>query len=238
MRNLRQRSQRIHMSSTFWQSPTLKKFADSPNSSLMLVKGTFQERWAMRDIAVRVTEELKRKHVPALWAVSTGIADRTTKAPNRTDVLKSLVAQALTLDDSAHSQKSTALSCTQLRTAATERQWFEILGSALANICRETYIIIELEVLISPFGDSLSHTEVIGLFSNLFAELVARGMKSVVKVLAFTCRPFISLPQTTENVLSTAIPSRPSPRVKQHAKHRSKQDRTSSYTGVPRRTVA
>jgi hypothetical protein len=229
IRNLRRQNQRTNIPSAFWQSPTLKKFADSPSSSLMLVKGTFQERAALRDTAVKVTEELKRKNIPTLRAVGARMPDPAARAPIPVDILKSLVAQALTLDDSSHSQKSTALSCTQLRTAATERQWFDILGAALANLCRDTYVVLELDALISPSSDNSSNSEVIALFSNLLKELTIRRSKSIVKVLIVTSKPLMYLPQATDNVFIQAIPGGHSPGVKQSLKQRRKQDSTFPY---------
>lgn len=228
IRNLRQHNQRANILSTFWQSPTLNKFANSLSSSLMLVKGTFQERAALYDTAVSVAEELKRKDIPTLWGVNARIPDPAARTLTPVDVLKSLVAQALTLDNSSHSQKSTALSCTQLRTAATERQWIDILGAALANLRREVYVVLELDILLSHSSESLSSSEVIGMFSALLEELTSRGGKSKIKVLIVTSRPLIALP-ATDNVLIQTIPSRHSPRAKQVLKQRHEQDSTSSY---------
>jgi hypothetical protein len=226
IRNLRRQNQRINMPSTFWQSPTPKKFADSSTSSLMLVKGTFQERAALRDTAVKVTEELKRKNIPTLWAVDAQMPDPAARVSTPVDILKSLVAQALTLDDSSHSQKSTALSCTQLRTAATERQWFDILGAALANLRRETYVVLELDTLLSPSSENSSNREVIALFSDMLKELTNRRAKSIVKVLIITSGPLTYLPQATDNILIQVIPSGHSPGVKQSLRQRRKQDST------------
>ncbi|CAI9636955.1 unnamed protein product [Alternaria burnsii] len=186
VRNLRQRNQRVNVSSAFWQSPTLKKFAECPKSSLMLIKGTFQERGALRDAAVRVTEELKNLNITTIWAVRAQISDRATDTPNPLDILKSLVAQALTISGSAHSQKSTALSCTRLRTAATAKEWLEILGAALAEVCREIYMVLELDMLISSLSAPSSADEIIALFNNLLEKLTNRGKKSIVKVLIVT----------------------------------------------------
>ena len=182
VRNLRRRNQRVNVSSAFWQSPTLKKFAECPKSSHMLVKGTFEERGALRDAAVRVTEELRNLNITTIWAVRAQISDRATNTPSPLDVLKSLVAQALTTSGSAHSQKSAALSCTQLRTAATAKEWLEILGAALAEVCREIYIVLELDMLISSLSAPSSTDEIIALFNNLLEELTNRGKKSIVKL--------------------------------------------------------
>ncbi|KAH3914234.1 hypothetical protein HBH56_100600 [Parastagonospora nodorum] len=234
IRNLRRQNQRMNIPRTFWQSPTLKKFADSRISSMMFVKGTFQERAMLRDTAVRVTEELKRKNIPTLWAVKSRMPDSASKTPTPVDFLKSLVAQALTLDTSSHSQKSTSLSCTQLRTAATERQWIDILGAALANLYRETYVVLELDVLLSHSSENSSNSEVITLFADMLKELTIRGEKSIIKVLIVTSRTLLRLPQATDNILIHAIPSGHSLRVKQPLKQQRKRDITSSYRTTPK----
>jgi hypothetical protein len=218
VRNLRRQNQRFNVSNAFWQSPTLKKFAESPEPSLMLVKGTFQERGALRDAAVRVTEELKSMNMTTIWAVNAQISDRATKSVNSLDVLKSLVAQALTSGDLAHSLKSTALSCTQLRTAATTKQWLEILGAALAGSCRETYIILELDILLSSLSTTSPTDEVIALFCNLLRELAGHGKKSLIKVFIITSRPWTPLPQATNIFVETMLTGQ-FPRTTLHTKH-------------------
>jgi hypothetical protein len=233
VRNLRQRNQRINVSSAFWQSPALKKFAECPKSSLMLVKGTFQERGALRDAAVRVTEELKNLNITTIWAVRAQISDGATNTLNPLDVFKSLVAQALTTGGSAHSQKSTALSCTQLRTAATAKEWLEILGAALAEVCREIYIVLELDMLISSLSAPSSTDEIIALFNNLLEELTNRGKKSIVKVLIVTSRPWKPLPQATNVLVETMLTGR-FPRAKPPSKDRRKQVGISSHRTVLR----
>lgn len=233
VRNLRRRNQRVNVSSAFWQSPTLKKFAECPKSSLMLVKGTFQERGAMRDAAVRVTEELKNLNITTIWAVRAQISDRATNTPSPLDVLKSLVAQALTTSGSAHSEKSTALSCTQLRTAATTKEWLEILGAALADVSREIYIVLELDIFMSSLSAPSSADEIIALFNNLLEELTNRGKKSIVKVLIVTSRPWKPLPQATNVFVETMLTGR-FPRAKPPPKDRRKQVGTSSYRTVLR----
>jgi hypothetical protein len=199
----------------------------------MLVKGTFQERGALRDAAVRVTEELKNLNITTIWAVRAQISDGATNTLNPLDVLKSLVAQALTTGGSAHSQKSTALSCTQLRTAATAKEWLEILGAALAEVCREIYIVLELDMLISSLSAPSSTDEIIALFNNLLEELTNRGKKSIVKVLIVTSRPWKPLPQATNVLVETMLTGR-FPRAKPPSKDRRKQVGISSHRTVLR----
>ncbi|KAH6875179.1 hypothetical protein BKA58DRAFT_437169 [Alternaria rosae] len=233
VRNLRRRTQQVNVPNAFWQSQTLKKFAESSEPSLMLIKGSFQERGALRDTAVRVAEELKSKNITTLWAVNAQLSDRATSIPNPLDILKSLAAQALTLGDSAHSQKSTALSCTQLRTATTAKEWLEILGATLENVCREVYIVLELDILISSVHATSSTDEVIALFCNLLKELTGRAKRSIVKVLIVTSRTWTPLSQAT-NVFVETMLTGPHPRAKPQAKLRRKQGDISMYKAALR----
>ncbi|KAJ8106817.1 hypothetical protein OPT61_g9289 [Boeremia exigua] len=224
VRNLRQRS-RNQALSAFWHCAELKKLADAPSCSLMLVRSTFQERRTLRDTAVTITEELKRRKIPNLWAIGAQNLDTNTKAPAPNDILRSLIAQALVSRDSAHTQKSTALNCAQLHTTTTQKQRFDILGAALASICQQTYILLELESLVSLAGDNTPADELIEIFENLFRELQARGTKPIVKVLVFTCRPMVALPRASANVLVAALPGKSSSRVRQPLKHQRKKIR-------------
>jgi hypothetical protein len=230
MRNLRRRSQRVDVPNTFWQSPLLKRFANSPQSCLILVRGTFQGRWTLRDIAVRVTEELHIKNIATLWAVNARKSDLAAKSITLIDNLRSLVAQALKLNGSQHSQKSATLCCTQLRTATTENQWFDILGAALSNFCKEMYILLELEPLMPPSGDYSQNSEIIELFDRLFRELAIRGSNLAVKVMVLTCMPLPSQLQGIGNVLSTTMPAISPLRPKQLPK----QSKASHRSTLPR----
>lgn len=233
VRNLRRRTQQVNILNAFWQSRTLKRFAEYSEPSLMLVKGTFQERGALRDAAVRVTEELKSKNITTLWAVNVQLSDRATRTPNALDILKSLAAQALTLGDTAHSQKSTALSCTQLRNATTAKEWLEILGATLENVCREVYIVVELDILISSVPATSSTDEVIALFCNLLKELKGRAKRSIAKVLIVTSRSWTPLSKTTNVFVETMLSGAP-PRAKPQANLRRKQGGTSTYKAALR----
>lgn len=150
------------------------------------------------------------------------------------DILQSLVAQTLKLGSSHHSHKSAALSCAQLRTAITQREWFDVLGAALASLRREIYMIFELEALVSTAGNISENCDVLQLFINTFRELADRGTISVVKVMVFTYRLLGSSSQVTGNISSVAMPTSPLPKTRYVTKQRTRKAKNSHKTTLRR----
>jgi hypothetical protein len=183
----RLRSQgKIGIPSSFWHSPNLMKFSTSGHSDLVIIKGIFQLRQAVRNVAVTVTEELRRANVAVLWAVKIEMGKEQNHRPLPKDILKSLVAQALRLTQSGQSEKSMALNCARLHTADSDMEWIGILVSVLAGLNQTVYLALDLEI----FRDGLlidSHTtRVLSMFTSLINELSSRASSTKVKIIFFT----------------------------------------------------
>lgn len=220
MRKRRQMQNKIDIPQAFWKSSALQSFSSSQSSSLVLVKGNFRSRFSLRDAAVIITEELHQKNVPVLWAVRTVTPHSSTDRVSPSDVVKSLVAQALRLSSPSHSQKLVALSCARLQTASTEAEWFQVLASALEGLCREIYIMLDFDILMRPSREELVGTQILDLFFDLFQELSKKGLGHRVKVMIFTYGP--SSPQNirregfTQAFLSASPTVRPIHRARYH----------------------
>ena len=213
MRKRRQMQNRIQTARSFWHSPDLRMFSESLHSSLLVVKGTFQSRYCLRDVAFRVAEELHRKGSPILWAVQTGLQDRVSERKAVHDVLKSFVAQALRLCPPTSSEKAMAISCAQLHTTTSEKEWFDVLGSAIERLKQQVYILLDLEIIMQPAIDEQC-VQVFELFMELFQQLSQRGVRTNVKVIVLTYRPItLRVPSVEEfsNLDLPTIISRPKP---------------------------
>lgn len=214
MRKRRQMQHKLHIPKIFWRSPALQKFSDSQSSSLIVIKGSFRSRYSLRDAAVVVTEELQRKSIPVLWAVQTGTQNTANEHSTSTDVLKSLVAQALRLGSSIASEKVSSITCTRLRTTFDQRDWFQVLGSAIEQFQQQVYIMLDLELLLQPALDEQPDSQIFELFFNLFQELSNRSLGTSLKVMVFTYRPALARLPSDDSFSSTTLPtvnSRPKP---------------------------
>ncbi|PSN67616.1 hypothetical protein BS50DRAFT_522257 [Corynespora cassiicola Philippines] len=209
IRKLRDHSQRNTVPKAFWKSPVLTTLANASTASLILIRGAFKGRWLLRDAAVKIAEELHRNHVATLWAVHASAINAHATSTTPLDILKSLVAQALQLQGSRSTQKSTALCCTQLRNAVSKKQWLDILGAALANCSNEVYVILELELVDPLSGTNMSSSDVLELLCKLVQELAIRKPNLAVKIMIFTCRTNITNAQDHEKVPSILLSETP-----------------------------
>lgn len=198
---------KLNIPKTFWRSSTLQKFSDSQSSSLIVIKSSFRSRYSLRDAAVVVTEELQRKSVPVLWAVQTGTQNTTNKQNTSQDILRSLVAQALRLSSSIVSEKASSITCTRLRTTFDQRDWFQVLGSAIERFQQQVYIMLDLELLLQPALDEQPDSQIFELFFNLFQELSNRGLGASLKVMVFTYRPALARLPSDGSFSSTTLPT-------------------------------
>ncbi|KAH0565264.1 hypothetical protein GP486_001345 [Trichoglossum hirsutum] len=204
MRNRRYRNLRGSTSGPFWFSPKLQAWSSARDSALCMVKGTFHSRFDVKDVCVSMIEQLHNGEIPVIWAMKMG--GEGVRDTSSVDLFKYLVFQALRLNSTLHTEKSMALSCSRFQSATTEEEWCELLGSALAGIAREVYIVVDLEMLnlsLAPISGNFSWPFA---FTSLFKKLSDRGFDTRVKVLLFSYGSAIS-PQTIRSDICDLVVS-------------------------------
>jgi hypothetical protein len=152
----------------------------------VIIKGTFQLRQAVRNVAVTITEVLRRADVVVLWAVKIEMGKEPNHRPLPKDILKSLVAQALRFTQSGQSEKSMALNCARLHTADSDMEWIRILASVLAGLNQTVYLALDLEMLRDGLLNDSHTTHVLSMFTSLINELYSRESSTKVKIIFFT----------------------------------------------------
>ena len=185
MRRKRLRSSRAHATAKSCLSSQLQEWSVSSSSSLTLVKGTFQSRFDVKGFCIERVNTLQVAKLHVLWALKmTG--EEAMQSISDVDLLKYLILQALRLSSTLQTEGSMALSCRRFQSATTEKEWFDLLGSVLASISSDVYLIIDLETL-GP-GWSSSHQEVSWpkLFLDLFQKLSSHGVHTRIKVILAT----------------------------------------------------
>ncbi|KAK0639832.1 hypothetical protein B0T16DRAFT_248703 [Cercophora newfieldiana] len=182
----------------FWNSPKLRKWSNSAESSVLVVKGNPQSRFALRDFCVDVTSSLNTTKTPYLLALRVPAGGKQGENISTVELLKYLTRQALQLRGSESSsktaalptEKSMALSCAQFHSAVSEREWFQLLEAVMEDITGTVYVIIELEIVHRNFGgDPDAGFSLFAAFAEFFMGLERRGLKSRVKVLLVTSSP-------------------------------------------------
>lgn len=179
----------------FWLGPKLQAWASAKSSSLIMVRGTFQNRFGMKDFCVDFIGILREAEIPVLWALKSSYKD-TDAVPSMVDLLKHLVCQALRLNVALQTESFLGPSCAAFRRAMTEDDWFNLLGSVLAGL-PQIYIVIDVEMLSSLFPPLTKDFSLPLAFLGLFQKLSDRGVKTRVKVIlvSYGSTMFLQQPQ-------------------------------------------
>ena len=163
----------------------LQEWFNSPNSSLSLLRGTFQLRSYLKEYCVDKIDDFRAANIPVLWALKP-IGKEIMHTISEVDLLKYLILQTLRLSSDLQTEGSLALNCRRFQSATTLTEWFDLLGSTLSYIPTQIYIIIDLEILSPTSSPDSENFMWLRLFSTLFQKLSERGTYLRVKVMLIT----------------------------------------------------
>lgn len=209
MKNRRARSSQQITTNHFWNSPRLRKWSHDAGSDMTLVKGSYQSRLIVRDFAIGVIEQLQTAQVPILWVLKNPRAteeEGVRMAP--VELLKHLSVQAISQNPTLRSEKGMALSCRQVKSAKTEREWFQVLEAALDGLGPHVYLVIDLDAVGRQPWSSLDFN-LYHYFMAYFESRLSRGLQGRVKVLLTSC-----LAGTTAAGVSEELAQKKTVRVK------------------------
>jgi hypothetical protein len=180
-----------------WLIPKLQDWSKASSSSLVMVRGGFQFRLDMKDLAAELAECLRNAGVQVIWILKT--VDQMAEDPEQlsaVDILKYLTSQILRLPETKVTEAVMNLACVRIKSAETEDDWLLILGSVLANLNR-VYIVLDIEVLnydSSSVGADFWPRE----FVKIFQKLRERDLKTLVKVVLISYGSAVSFPGSTD----------------------------------------
>jgi hypothetical protein len=170
------------MSRRFWNSPKLKRWTSSEHSDIAIVKGNFRSRHALRNSCVEIIEQLRASQVPVLLAMNVPQAESDSSDISPIDLIKYLIRQALPLRQRTQTEKCMSLSCAPFHDCHSEADWFRLLQSALIDIGRQVYLVVDLELLNREFCPEDGFPW-LSAFLNFFAQLSDCRGAPHVKVL-------------------------------------------------------
>jgi hypothetical protein len=121
---------------------------------------------------------------PTLWILRTIDQNEgsTSYQPSTVDLLKALVLQAIKLNCTLHNDYTISSRLQMYMSATTEAQWFALLASVLQGL-PVVYLVIDIETLGSSLAEIEANFSWPTAFLNLFQELSARVIKTLVKVV-------------------------------------------------------
>jgi hypothetical protein len=174
----------------------LQAWGSVNQSSLIIIRGDFATRNLSRDLAVSIIEAIKLTSIPVVWALNSRNTEETQEEsveavqnlPTAIDVLKQLVLQVLQQNHTHLNESSAALDLARYKSTTTEREWFDLLGSAITGL-PQLYIVIDVEVVGPDSGDTCKWPE---SFARLFEALVSKSAGSTVKVVLVSYRTRVS----------------------------------------------
>jgi hypothetical protein len=184
MRNTRSSRRRSKYRHAFWIDDRIQYWTTSRQSSLILIKGTRRSRFSIQDFCTNVIESLREGSVSTLWILRSAIQDEdcVPHQPCPTEIIKSLISQALRLNCGLHTDYKMSPRLQMYLNASTEAQWLSLLAAALEGLSM-VYIVIDMEALGPAFATRPSNFSWITAFQELFQGLAAREINAVVKVL-------------------------------------------------------
>ncbi|KAI1415684.1 hypothetical protein F5Y13DRAFT_147541 [Hypoxylon sp. FL1857] len=165
----------------FWLDDKIQGWNRSRDSSLVMVKGTWQLRSHIQNFCVQSIAALQQAKVPVIWALKTMVPNKTTAVDDVSTIslLKYLISQAVTLNERIHTDTALTPRLGAYRAAKTEQEWVNILASVVEGIPL-LYVIIDVEVLCQS-REGLSRFWPSGLL-KMFSDISARNIKTVVRV--------------------------------------------------------
>ena len=166
----------------FWQSPKLQSWTSDAGSSVAAVTGDLRAQAAMRKFALNVIEDLQSNNVCTLWALQPPGVSAKASGVSVVDLLKHLVAQALRFQQERVTERGMAHNYARMRSLDTEKEWFQIMGSILAQVKCQVYVVIDLFTLdrrLLPRGGVSWFAE----FGEVFTQLRGTVPNLQVKVL-------------------------------------------------------
>jgi hypothetical protein len=179
MRNRRRLLQGVP--NELWQSSKLLNWTKPGSCSIVLVKGSFASRFKARDFGVTIVEALRAASKHVLFILQDPQGDRKSQT-TVTDLIKSLVFQAMRINEDFQTTKACTVTCARVRSATTESDWMDILLAVLSGL-PIVYIIFDVET-ISHHQEALDKDFAWPVaFVSLFQNLASRGSKTAIKVL-------------------------------------------------------
>lgn len=175
----------------FWMSPELHAWNTSQSSSLITVQANFKTRFYTRDFCSSVIEQLLNARLAVLWVLKAGEDSHHSVS----EILKSLLHQALSFDYISHSDSAFSFQLRRFQDAHFENDYVDLLGSVLEHF-KLVYIIVEAGAM-KPAAASQCQNHL----RELSHRLSERGAATVVKCLTLSYGPVSQIPQPKDSIV-------------------------------------
>lgn len=168
MRRRRHKRPRIVLA----EEKRLRLWAEEPGSSLLATQGYYPT--TQKDFIVEMIQLIRDSQFPMIWALR--FPDHWEADITVTDILRTLILQALQINSSVLVKTAFPITLPQMREASTQRDWLNLLRQALGGLNR-VFIALDMDLL-----SRVNHhdrEEAIEL-----AEALRTGLSTSVKLIA------------------------------------------------------
>jgi len=175
----------------FLMSSKLHTWNTSQSSSVVTLRATFKDRFYIGHFCTNVIEQLRSTDIDTLWVLK----PRQKIQHSVSEVLKSLIHQALSLDRASHTDSRSTFHLREFLDAHFENDYVNVLGNILEHT-KLVYIIVEAGAM-DPAG--AFQCEV--YLRDLSQRLSEKGAATVVKVMTLTYGPHSRLLKSNDGIV-------------------------------------
>ncbi|KAK1658315.1 hypothetical protein BDP55DRAFT_683009 [Colletotrichum godetiae] len=125
----------------------LRAWASDPSSSLLLAEGQGVKTSSL-DFAADFLDIVLEHGYPVIWALSSIVTevDDNSLVPSITGIIRSLISQALVLNDAVVVEGTNPLTPKHFKSAVTILQWFDILQRCVSTLKR-LFIVLDMNAI-------------------------------------------------------------------------------------------
>ena len=168
-----------------WYTPKVQRWLSTGQSAIVILKGNFRSRLAIRDFCIGTVDKLRSADIPVIWALSAASPNSTGQKRTSIDLLKYMTFQAISVNQKLRNEKSMALSCRQCHSASTEKEWFQLFQQVLVGNNSRVYLLLDMGLIDDAFGSPESFSW-LSAFLESFQTISDRGLNMTIKVLLLT----------------------------------------------------
>ena len=175
----------------FWLSSELHAWNVSQHSSLITLRAPFKNRFYIRDFCANVIEQLHNTRIAVLWVLKP--MEQTHHSV--TEVFKSLIHQALTLDYTPRTDSMFSFQLRRFRDARSDDDYTNLLGSCIERF-KLVYIMVDTGAMRPPDASQCKRH-----LQELSQRLSKLDASTIIKVMALSYGPDVQSPQEKDSLL-------------------------------------
>jgi hypothetical protein len=196
---------------TFGLVQALSRWVSEPGSTLLVVRAGPRAEARTKDLAANIINLLLTTPHKVIWFLSTRESLRLYSTT--TDVLRSLVSQALRRNPNLSSLRQDQLNISHFQNDHTESEWLDLLCLILQGFPR-LFMVVDTDILFQTFKDDKAGvTKFISLFQKIVDHVGSAGNQIKIVVIGYGASDTLlaTLPGATKRIVTSVQQPPPTP---------------------------